>query len=54
MVRNGMQGGPGGLTAIHSSPMVPYINADLDKMGFRNDKDNTEIIFNVCKRHHIW
>lgn len=27
---------------------VPYRNADLDKIGFRSDKDNTEIVFNIC------
>lgn len=24
-----------------------YRNEDLDKMGFRSDKDNTEIVFNM-------
>lgn len=40
MVRIGTQGGPGGPTAIHSSPMVLYRNADLNKIRLKSDTDN--------------
>ena len=52
MVRDGMLGGPGDPTDIYSLPRVPCRHADLDKTGFRSDKDNTEIVFNIYYRHH--
>lgn len=55
MVRDGTQGGPGGPTAIHSSPTVHYRNADLEpnKTGFRVVKNTNKKCLSYIKHTYV-
>lgn len=44
VVRGGSQDGTADPTVINNAPMVSYRNTDLGKTGFRDKKENKEVI----------
>ena len=44
MIRDGSQDGTSDPTVINNSPMASCRNADLGKTGFRDKKENKEVI----------
>lgn len=54
-IRDRAQAGSGDPMATDSSVVISSRNADteMEKNGFRGNSENTEIVCNICKRHHV-